>query len=208
LNRKNAILVLSVSCIHGNTSSRPFRTRKALVPARRSHCSIAIHMSAQLLWAGAVNREESRQKRGRREGRGDREKNREKERKREKKREKERDFRAHRRSKLCLQAARAAAAAPTPRPPSSPWQHCHSTRSLTAIGCHVLGIHILILLPLLPLSVKMAASPPGVPPSPNVTTASTVSAPARSPADGAGETPAPAPPHHARARARACRGVP
>jgi hypothetical protein len=41
----------------------------------------------------------------------------------------------------------------------SPGRHCHSTLLLTAIGCHSVGIHTAILLPLLSLSAKMTASP-------------------------------------------------
>jgi hypothetical protein len=40
-----------------------------------------------------------------------------------------------------------------------PWRVCHSTLSLTAIGCHSLGIHTLILLPLLSFSAKMTVPP-------------------------------------------------
>ena len=53
-----------------------------------------------------------------------------------------------------------------PRPPPradlrSPGRHCHSTLSLTVIGCHSLGIYILVvvLLSLLSFSVKMTVLP-------------------------------------------------
>jgi hypothetical protein len=58
---------------------------------------------------------------------------------------------------------RTAALAGTPAGPRpvwrSPWRHCHSTRSLTAIDCHSLGIYTVVLLPLLPFSVEMKVSP-------------------------------------------------
>ena len=41
----------------------------------------------------------------------------------------------------------------------SPGRHCHSTLSSAVVGCHSLGIYIVVLLPLLSLSVKMTASP-------------------------------------------------
>jgi myosin-7 len=41
----------------------------------------------------------------------------------------------------------------------SPGRHCHSTLSLSVIGCHSLGIYTVILLSLLSLSAKMTASP-------------------------------------------------
>ena len=42
---------------------------------------------------------------------------------------------------------------------SSPGRHCHSTRSLAAIGCHSLGICTVILLSLLSFSAEMRVSP-------------------------------------------------
>jgi hypothetical protein len=40
-----------------------------------------------------------------------------------------------------------------------PGRHCHSTLSLTAIGCHCLGIYKIILLSLLSFSVKSRVAP-------------------------------------------------
>jgi hypothetical protein len=40
----------------------------------------------------------------------------------------------------------------------SPGKHCHSTLSLTVIGCHSLDMHTVTLQPLLPFSVKMTVS--------------------------------------------------
>ena len=37
-------------------------------------------------------------------------------------------------------------------------RHCHSTLPLTVIGCHYLGIYMIILLSLLSFSVKMTVS--------------------------------------------------
>ena len=42
---------------------------------------------------------------------------------------------------------------------ASPGRHCHSTLPLTAIGCHSVGIHTLILLSLLSLSVEIQCRP-------------------------------------------------
>ena len=41
----------------------------------------------------------------------------------------------------------------------SPGRHCHSTRPSAAIGCHPLGLHRIILRPLLTFAVRVKASP-------------------------------------------------
>ena len=41
----------------------------------------------------------------------------------------------------------------------SPGRHCHSTLSVSVIGCHSLGIYTVVLLSSLPFSVRMTASP-------------------------------------------------
>ena len=56
-------------------------------------------------------------------------------------------------------ARRPVAAIPMDAAWRSPGRHCHSTLSSTIIDCHSLGMHMIILLPLLSFSVKMIALP-------------------------------------------------
>ena len=56
-------------------------------------------------------------------------------------------------------AATATSARAASRSAPSPGRHCHSTLSLAVIDRHSLGIYTVILLPLLPFSVKMTVSP-------------------------------------------------
>ena len=42
---------------------------------------------------------------------------------------------------------------------SSPGRHCHSTRSLAAVGCHFLAVHTVILLSLQSFFAKMTVLP-------------------------------------------------